>query len=873
MKLKFTGFFTVVLLLLGGLLVLWGTNIFFPIENDRVAIESVRKSEKGIARDKIFTNFYYPQTFNEVSVERYQYLIKNGSFEKLRNHSPILSKATENEWLNIGPFGITACSSPGARNDYKYSGRIISLAQDWGNTDIMYLGAASGGLWKSTDRGVSWTNIFDNLAHPSVGTIATNPKVPGEVWIGTGDKGNGVRGDVTATLGLVFRSIDYGNTWQQIVISTNTVGVVYKILIRPGANSSQPDAVFIATNIGLFRSEDRINWTRVLEDAYSDVVYIGSVFNTDYKIVAARWKDGDGGIFYSNNQGLPGTFTQRTLPGSVGNHARTSLTSSLIGYNQKVYANVAATNGSLAGIWRSDDGGNNWELVTDPYSGNSGQMNYNNTILVEDDILSGNTVYTGTNSRELFKSTNGGITWTSSISDPFGVIHEDQQYIHDDISMAGRIYVANDGGLYKSTNRGSTFSFLGNEFLSIAQIYNLTVSPEPGGLYGGSRYYIATQDNGIQRGPDGFLQWFGLTCCDGFDITFKDQTQYNTIVTGNTTGANRIQRPAETGVCDPWLPFTQGLPNGNFWGAQLIFNGNHFYFKSGVNGILYRANNGVLPWSPLQNFNTAINSINVTPENRVVVGIAATIPVSISNLANTSFISPTNPSGFWQGKRVTDISFGSLIGSSTREIFLSLSGTNGIRIARSTDNGETFIDASGDLPNLVNVRCILIDPTNNNVIYIGTDFGVYVSFNRGTNWHNYSNKLPGVCYVMDLEFDPYSTKIVAATYGRGVFIADRATATSVEDDIAGLKDYKLFNNYPNPFNPVTTIKYSLGENAFVSLKIYDITGKEITTLVNEEKSSGVHEILFNASNLASGSYFYTIKTPKFSETKKLVLLK
>ncbi len=836
--------------------------------------ENEERRETGHKEPDLFQNYYYPQTFEEVANERYQYLLEHGSFEGLRNNSNALGKIKFNEWENIGPFGVTACSVPGERNDYNYSGRIISLGQDWGNPDIMYLGAASGGLWKSTDRGVTWSNIFDDLSNPSVGTIATNPKLPGEVWIGTGNKGNGPGMIGAPSIGLVYRSTDYGNTWQQIVFSTVTPNVVNKVLIRPKANNSLPDVIFIATDIGLFRSENLSDWTLVLNGNYSDVVYIGSIFDQNYKIVAAKRINGNGGLWYSNDKG--NSYVQRILPGSPGNLARITLTSSIIGYHQKVYANVATSNGQCAGIWKSTDGGDNWVMVTDPYLPDIvGQMNNNNTILVEDDIINGNTVYTGADRRALVKSTNGGNSWSASDHDTtggiLGKIHEDQQFILDDVSITGTIYVANDGGLYKSTDRGKTFHFWGNNFLSISQIYNLSVSPEPGGLYDGLRYYIATQDDGVQRGPNEFLEWFGLTCCDGIDVAFKDQTNYNIIVTGNQGGANRVQYISSAGPCEPWGAFTQGLPNGNFFGGQLIFNGNHFYFKSGVNSILYRAQNGVLPWASLQNFNAAIDAINATPENRVVAGIQNTIPVRISNLDNTIFTSPTNPSSFWQSKRVTDISFGKLIGSSTRDIYVSLSGTNGIRIARSTNNGESFVDATGDLSDLVNVRSILVDPTNDNVVYIGSDFGVYVSFNRGTNWQNFSENLPAVCYVNDLEFDFYSTKIVAATYGRGVFISDRAVV-SVEDEI-NPRSFTLYNNYPNPFNPSTTIKYQLNEYGFVSLKIYDALGREVSTLVNEEKPSGEYIVNFDASNLASGTYFYTLKTSKHSETKKMILLK
>ena len=94
--------------------------------------------------------------------------------------------------------------------------------------------------------------------------------------------------------------------------------------------------------------------------------------------------------------------------------------------------------------------------------------------------------------------------------------------------------------------------------------------------------------------------------------------------------------------------------------------------------------------------------------------------------------------------------------------------------------------------------------------------------------------------------------------------------TSFSSPISG---FKLAQNYPNPFNPATTIKYSLPENSFVTLKVYNILGKEVATLVNEEKSTGIYEVSFNATNLPSGIYFYTIHAGKLMETKKMILIK
>ncbi len=826
----------------------------------------IHKKSSESSEQKNPEYYYFPQTMQEVARTREKYLKNNGNFNYLISKQPV-RKTTSNEWDNVGPFGSSPeCGTNASTNHY--SGRIISLAQDWDSTNVMYLGAASGGLWKSVNKGQSWKNIIDTLPCPSVSYIETNRAKPGEVWIGTGNvdgEGYGV------SIGIVYYSSNYGTTWQEVHFALSDIKWVSKILIRPGASTTQPDVIFIATDKGIYRSEDKVHWTKVLSGAFSDIVTVGYFLSTDYNVIAAQIRDthDSSPIWYNNNKGYTGSWTKRQLPKAGTNLGRISLTSSAFGYSNKVYANVATTSNGLDGIWRSDNSGDTWTKVGNPNPG-AKQMNYNNTILMDPYDTDGNTVYTGENTRELYFTTDGGNTWESSASYTDGAIHEDQHFILHDVSEVATIYVANDGGVYKSTNGGKGFVSLGNNFLPIAQIYHLTVSPEAGGLFDGSRYYIGTQDNGIQRGPNEFLHFQHLTCCDGGDIAFKDGIQYSTLVGLDNSNPNRIQHPHDGNACQAWDGFTDGLPSGTPWGSQLINNGTNFYLS--FNGGVYKTTNGDLPWSLIQNFR-GITSIGVDRENILVVGFNDPIPIRISNSTNTAFSSPSNPSTFWQNKKVTDIDFGPARGTH-RDIYAALSGIYGIRLVKSTDDGQTFTDITGDLPEGINARSLLVDPTNDNDIYIGSDFGVYVSFNGGTNWHNYSENLPSVSYVNDLKYDPYSNKIVAATYGRGVFIADRATFTT---DITSTVDkpakFKLYRNYPNPFNPTTEIKYDIAKTGVVRLAIYNILGQKVRVLVNGLQSAGEHRVQFNASMLSSGVYIYRLEEIGHVQTRKMILLK
>ena len=115
--------------------------------------------------------------------------------------------------------------------------------------------------------------------------------------------------------------------------------------------------------------------------------------------------------------------------------------------------------------------------------------------------------------------------------------------------------------------------------------------------------------------------------------------------------------------------------------------------------------------------------------------------------------------------------------------------------------------------------------------------------------------------------------VAVGTHGRGIFIGEPNSSVNVDEDKLTASSFELFNNYPNPFNPTTIIEYSVVSNEYVSLKVYDMLGKEITTLVNEQKSAGKYKVNFDASSLASGVYIYKLTAGNFSDSKKMVLTK
>ncbi len=179
------------------------------------------------------------------------------------------------------------------------------------------------------------------------------------------------------------------------------------------------------------------------------------------------------------------------------------------------------------------------------------------------------------------------------------------------------------------------------------------------------------------------------------------------------------------------------------------------------------------------------------------------------------------------------------------------------------------------------VNAFVVDPVEPNRLYLGNDVGMYVSFNSGQSWWVLGEGLPTLP-IGDIEIHPTTRELVAGTYGRSMYKIDlNLVPTNVESTETIISDFHLEQNYPNPFNPSTKIKFTVPnviasetkQSQLVTLKVYDILGNEITTLVNEEKSARNYTVEFNAATLPSGVYFYRLQAGIFIETKKMLLLK
>ena len=205
-------------------------------------------------------------------------------------------------------------------------------------------------------------------------------------------------------------------------------------------------------------------------------------------------------------------------------------------------------------------------------------------------------------------------------------------------------------------------------------------------------------------------------------------------------------------------------------------------------------------------------------------------------------------------------------------VYVTFGGFNSGHVYKTTNGGVNWTNISGNLPDIP-THCVLTDPLFPQNVYVGNELGVYFTTNNGANWTEYRNGMP-YTLVFDLSFVNANRKIRATTHGNGIYERKLyQNPLSIGNNGETPKEYKLEQNFPNPFNPHTRIDYTIPNSGLVTLKVYNLLGQEVSTLLNENKSAGNYTVVFNGNNLTSGIYFYQIKSGNYTETKKMLLVK
>ncbi|MBI2407763.1 MAG: glycosyl hydrolase [Gemmatimonadetes bacterium] len=716
------------------------------------------------------------------------------------------------------PFTTEAFGGLRARNigPAMTSGRIGALAVHPTNPAIIYVGASSGNLWKSVNGGATWQPIMDKEGAYSIGWITIDPRNPNIVWVGTGE--NNSQRSVAYGDG-VYKSEDNGRSWKNMGLKQSEH--IGKIVVDP----TNSDIVYVAAqgplwnaggDRGLYKTTDGgKTWEQVLKISEHTGVSDVAVDPRNPKVVIATSYQRRRHFFTLINGGPESAIHRSTDGGKTWTKVNTGLPSEELGrigiamspMNPNiVYANVEAAN-RKGGIYRSSDNGVTWEKRSDY---NQGSMYYGQ---IWADPVDVDRIYVPDVMQQV--SDDGGRTLRALGQRS---MHVDNHILWVDPRNTDHLLLGNDGGLYRSWDRGGTWAFYEN--LPITQFYDVDVDYElpfyniAGGtqdnysLHGPSRtrsdHGILNQDWVVTQGGDGFVSRI-----DPEDPnTIYAEAQHGSMVrvdrrTGQRVGIQPSTEPGEAPARWNWdtpiliSPFSH----------TRLYTASQRLYRSEDRGNTWTAISGDLSrqidrnaqpvmgkiWGPdavAKNQSTAlygnISAISESPAQMGVLYVGTDdglVQVSEDNGKNWRRVDslPGVPKDAYVA-RIKASNF------DIRHVYVAVenhqNGDYKPYLLKSTDLGRTWTSVAGDLPARGSVYAFAEDPVDANLLFAGTEFGAWASKDGGKHWF----KIPGLptIAVRDLVIQKRENDLVIATFGRGFYVLDdytplrRATAASLK---------------------------------------------------------------------------------------------
>lgn len=716
---------------------------------------------------------------------------------------------------NIGPGGM--------------SGRVTSIDAVHDNPEVMYVGTASGGLWKSTSGGIKWAPIFDKQITASVGAVAIQQSNPSVVWVGTGE-GN-PRNSLNGGYG-VFKTLDGGKTWMSMGLEKTRH--IHKILIDP----TDPNTVYIGAigapwgaheERGVYKTTDGgKNWRRILfSNNTSGVADMVMDPNNPNKIIAALWdhkrdpwffKSGGAGsglyMTYDGGENWKKLSEKEGLPkgelGRIGLAIAASKT-------DVIYALIESKKNAL---YKSTDGGSQWKMVNDKEDIGNRPFYYSDIFVDPQNENRVYSVFTYVNVSE-----DGGKSFTE-LMPAYGVdngVHPDHHawWIHP---KNGQFMMdGNDGGMNITRDGGASWRFVGN--IPVAQFYHISTDNEyPYNVYGGM------QDNGSWRGPayvwkvQGIRNsyWQEIAFGDGFDVVpDKDNAQFGYAMSQQgfvsrydwKTGNNYSVRPtAPDEKTDLRFNWNAGIGQDPFDNSTVYF-GSQFVHKSTDKGLTWEVISTDLttndPEKQKQSESGGLTMDATGAENHCTILVIEPSPVEKDMLwvgtddgrvhftqdgGNTWNEVTKNIKGLPKGSWIPQIKASANNKGEALLIANDYRRFNYTPYAYRTKNyGKTWERIVDEKDVNSYTLAIIEDQKNPNLLFLGTDDGLYMSLNAGDSWEKWTAGFPTVS-TKDLVIHPREEDLVIGTFGRAAWVLDdirplRAVAGNPE---ALVGPFKLF---------------------------------------------------------------------------------
>ncbi|MCA1592894.1 MAG: glycosyl hydrolase [Acidobacteria bacterium] len=738
------------------------------------------------------------------------------------------------EWRNLGPGNM--------------SGRVADIESVAGNPNVVYVASASGGLWKTTNAGVTWRPLFERQGTISIGDIALEPGNPDVVWLGTGE--SAVRNSVSFGDG-VYKSTDGGKTWQHMGLRDTEH--VSKILVNP----RNPEVAYVGALGHAFGANDERGvymttdggrtWARTLyvdnEHGVADMDIDPSNPNILY---AVMWKfrrtpwthtsgSERGGLFKSIDGGRTWKKLEGGLPKLVGRMGVAVAPSN----PNIVYAITEAKEGTF---WRSDDRGETWRNVSKQTSIVSRGFYYTH---VRVDPTNENRVYAAAST--LFTSVDGGRTFRP-IS---GRTHVDFHAFWIDPLNPKRLWQGQDGGAAVSYDQGETWESIQN--LPVGQFYQVFADNRQ------PFYYVmgGLQDNGTWTGPSrtrepaGILNddWRMLSFGDGFyALNHPDDPE---LYLTESQGGNIVRtdfRTREQQLVAPYL----GDDGGPALDAKYRFNWNSPIIPSPHDkNTVYLTGNVVFKSRDFGKTWTTI-SPDLTNNDKSKQQSAGG-PVAFENTGAEyyetiiSFAeSPLRAGVLWAGTDDGNLQLSTDGGKNWTNLVRNVNGLAANSpvshvepsradakltyvafdrhllddrrpyVFKTTDEGRTWQNISGNLPASAYVWVVREDPKYPRLLYAGTELGLFISYTGGTNWQRLELKnLPHVA-VHDIVIHPRENDLILATHGRGLWILDDATPIQQSTPEVLREDVHLFDVRPALRYTTRFTRYGIGDKPLVA---------------------------------------------------------
>lgn len=759
-------------------------------------------------------------------------------------------------WQSIGPNNI--------------GGRTLAIAIDPIDTATIWLGSASGGLWKSTTGGTglnAWTYIPTGFPVRGVTSIAINPNNHNEIYIGTGEtytyasSVNGlIQRPTRGSVGIgILKTTDGGLTWtQSLNWSYNSLRGVWDFKINP----LNPNIVYAATTEGVYKTTDAgATWNLSLNQL---MVMDLEMDKVDTNIVYAGVGNGDSpnkGIYKTSNSGVSWSILTNGLPPNT--HTGRITLSAYPANNNRIMAVIADLYGTV-GVYETVDEGASWVARNSPFTEILSYQGWYSEGLCYKNNNPAQILFGGV---QVFRSVSSGnlLLQVSNNGNPGDEIHAD---IHDIISNpldANKIYFATDGGLYRSDDFGDTY-YACTEGYVTSQFYIGSASQQyPNLLLGGLQDNYSIQFTGTNY-------WFVVLGGDGSFNAIdpnNDQVQYVSYQYLNVFGtfdnwSNWFQAISHSAAADLYN-------NVAFIAPYVLCPSNTQVMYAGTEELL-RSNDGGSSWLPTSGIISAVG------EPVIALTVSATYEDSV--FASTA-PSDTQHNHLWRstdgGQSFTEIT-GTLPDrfirdiapnpNHSQEIFVALSGFGTGHIFKSLNGGNTWTDVSTALPD-VPFHCVTYDPTNTSRIFAGSDLGVFTSVDGGASWTAFNNSMPDGAMVFDLVYSASDTSLVAFTHGYGAYkisLSDFYTGTE-ENSFVDAFTQKIISNPSKDFIQLMITSGTEGNAEFFT---YDISGKSIS-LTKQYIHSGVNVVIIDAQNFSKGIYFVRTMLDKETRVSKVMV--